>query len=259
MTDEIPDFSTDEDLEALLTTSVSEMDEETRLEVQRYKARKLKAKRDAGMSTDRPGWWGPDQPAPQRTDGSADRTTKTARSTDEAERSPERAEDEPGQSGSESAAPDHPTESEAESEPAEESDTDEGAEEEERLPREELSDEPGEEELIRAGLIEQPVEQDDSEGIFFTTVDSRKLYLAYGSNAHFLTLYYYQIPTSVNDPELEQWVRDLLATEAFEYALENDLTVIPQRADISETFLERHPEYRNAVKTSKRRRRTPVA
>lgn len=255
MTDEIPEFSTDEDLEALLTTSVSDLDEATRIEVQRYKARKLKAKRDAGLSSDRPGWWGPDQAAPQRADGSGGRSTGTAAVTDEDRTTdPEEAQQTPDES--DEAA----VESEDGVEPEEPGEMDEETEDEERLPREELSEEPGEEELMQAELIEQPVEQDDSEGIFFTTVDSRKVYLAYGSNAHFLTLYYYQIPTSLNDPELEQWIRDLLATEAFEYALDNNLTVIPKRADVSETFLDRHPEYRNAIKISNRRRRhAPVA
>lgn len=49
--EEIPDFEADPELEDLLDEDVLELDEETRQEVQLYRARKMKAARDAGMGT----------------------------------------------------------------------------------------------------------------------------------------------------------------------------------------------------------------
>lgn len=56
MADDIPGFERDPEIEELLDQDVLEMDEDTRSEVQLYKSRLLQAKRDAGMSTDKPPW-----------------------------------------------------------------------------------------------------------------------------------------------------------------------------------------------------------
>lgn len=259
MSDEIPNFTPDDDLEPLLSEPVSELDEDTRIELQRYKSRKLKAWRDAGMSGEQPPWWGPDGVAPERADVAPGASGGQVRPT-----SGEGSD--PSTTGEESGETAEPTSNEAEAdgeeaptEDATEEEDDEEEEEVEVLPREELGEEPTEEELIRARLIEQAVEQDDSEGIFFTTIDRRKIYLAYGANAHYLTLYYYQVPSTVTDPELIRWIKDLLARRAFEHAREENLTVIPQRAEVSENFLQRHPEFRDCVKRPKRRRSTSAA
>lgn len=250
MSDEIPNFTPDDELEPLLSEPVSDLDEDARIQVQRYKSRKLKAKRDAGMSGERPAWWAPDGVAPERADvvpGASDGQVRP--STGDSGSSPNAMETEE----TKEPEPDEP-EGDGEQEPPEEAaEEDEEEEEVEVLPREELGEEPTEDELIRARLIEQPVEQDDSEGIFFTTIDRRKIYLAYGANAHYLTLYYYQVPSTVTDAEQVRWVKDLLARRAFEHAREEDLTVIPQRAEISENFLKRHPEFRDSVKRPNRR------
>jgi len=246
MGEDLPGFTVNEELEGLLSSPVSELEEDTRLELQRYKARKLKARRDAGESG-----------APERADvvpgevggspeGGGEPTTPTA---SDAQASPEE--------DGEGAPPEDAEESVEEVDEATPQ-ADAEAEEEEVLPREELGAEPGEERLLQARLIEQPVEQDDSEGIFFTTVDRRKVYLAYGANRHFLTLYYFQVPTTLEgDPELVGWIKDLLARRAFEHAEENDLRVIPQRADVSEAFLQRHPEFQERVKRPARFRGSP--
>lgn len=56
MSESIPNFSEKSELEELLDADVHELDEDTRLDVQLYKSRKLKAKRDAGVSDQSPGW-----------------------------------------------------------------------------------------------------------------------------------------------------------------------------------------------------------
>lgn len=57
MADEsIPGFTVDPELEELLDEDPYDLDEETRLDVQLYKSRKLQAKRDAGMSESTPSW-----------------------------------------------------------------------------------------------------------------------------------------------------------------------------------------------------------
>ncbi len=256
MADDIPGFTPDEELEPLLSRPPSELEEDRRLNVQRYKARKLKAKRDAGVSESRPGWWADAGIAPVRssvapgTEG-GDQPPDDDRDDEPADRDPpeesEEGPDEKREEPSDDADAEEPPD-EAEDEPAEE-----------RLPREARGEEPTDEELTRAGLIGGPIEQDDSEGIFFTTVDRRKFYLAYGGGSHYLTLYYYQVPSDLDDQELIGWVKDLLAHRAFEYAREEGLTVIPQRADISVDFLERHPEYRKDVKRPSRRRSASTA
>ncbi|MFB6226707.1 MAG: hypothetical protein ABEH89_00080 [bacterium] len=53
---EIPNFNRNEDIEELLDEDISELDRETLLDVQRYKSRKLKAKQDAGLSSESPSW-----------------------------------------------------------------------------------------------------------------------------------------------------------------------------------------------------------
>lgn len=58
MAEDIPGFERDPEIEELLDKDVSELDEETRSEVQLYKSRMLQAKRDAGMSSDTPPWEG---------------------------------------------------------------------------------------------------------------------------------------------------------------------------------------------------------
>lgn len=265
MADDIPNFTADDELEALLSEPVSELDEDTRIDVQCYKSRKLKAIRDAGMSGDRPGWWASDGVAPERADVAPGASGGEVRpsSSDTPGASPDGEASDDTDGASEDGTDDDTEESVTE-EPVEESGDDDGEEAEEdeeveTLPREALGEEPSEDELIRARLIEQPVEQDDSEGIFFTTIDRRKIYLAYGANAHYLTLYYYQVPTTVADPQLIRWVKDLLARRAFDYALDEGLTVIPQRAAVSENFLDRHSEYRDHVKRPDRRRPTSAA
>lgn len=266
MADDIPNFTPDDELESLLSEPVSELDEDTRIEVQRYKSRKLKAIRDAGMSGDRPEWWASDGVAPERahvTPGAPGGDVRPSSDETAGVSSPgETAGDTDG--ASEDGTDDATEERVTEEPPEQPSGDDEGKgdeedEEVETLPREALGEEPSEDELIRARLIERPVEQDDSEGIFFTTIDRRKVYLAYGTNAHYLTLYYYQVPTTVADPQLVRWVKDLLARRAFDHALEEELTVIPQRAAVSEDFLDRHPEYRDHVKRPNRRHPTSAA
>jgi cytochrome b6-f complex iron-sulfur subunit len=64
--DDIPGFDEDPELEELLTSDLSDLDEETLADVQRYKSQKLKAKRDADCATDRPGWWPEGASAPER-------------------------------------------------------------------------------------------------------------------------------------------------------------------------------------------------
>lgn len=57
MADEsIPGFTVEPELEELLDEDPYDLDEETRLDVQLYKSRKLQAKRDAGMSESAPSW-----------------------------------------------------------------------------------------------------------------------------------------------------------------------------------------------------------
>jgi hypothetical protein len=64
--EDIPGFDEDPELEKLLTSDLSDLDEDTLQDVQRYKSQKLKAKRDADCATDRPGWWANDASAPEQ-------------------------------------------------------------------------------------------------------------------------------------------------------------------------------------------------
>lgn len=52
----IPNFNPNPDLEALLEEDPTSLDEQSLIDVQRYKAKKLKAKRDAGESDGSPDW-----------------------------------------------------------------------------------------------------------------------------------------------------------------------------------------------------------
>lgn len=63
--DDIPGFDEDPEMEDLLTADLADLDEEQRQEVQLYKSQKLQAKRDAEVSTDRPGWWPEGARAPE--------------------------------------------------------------------------------------------------------------------------------------------------------------------------------------------------
>lgn len=87
--EDIPGFDEDPELEDLLSEDPQDLDEETLQDVQRYKARKLKAKRDADVSSDRPGWWPEGASAPERLEdvGHAGGGTAPASSGDEASES----------------------------------------------------------------------------------------------------------------------------------------------------------------------------
>ena len=63
---DIPGFDEDPELEDLLSKSPEDLDQDTLEDVQQYKSQKLKAKRDADQSTDRPGWWPEGAQAPER-------------------------------------------------------------------------------------------------------------------------------------------------------------------------------------------------
>lgn len=122
--DDVPGFDSDPELDELLTRGVGELDEETRIEVQRYKARYLKAKRDAGMSASRPPWWEGDE-APEtveETDQSgADLEAAPPQPESEPEEEPVEATQEPSPEQEEEAGEtpeEPPAEPEEEPEPA---------------------------------------------------------------------------------------------------------------------------------------------
>ncbi|MFB6356893.1 MAG: Rieske 2Fe-2S domain-containing protein [bacterium] len=56
MSEDIPGFERDEELEQHLDEDIFSLDEDTRIKLQRYKSQLLKARRDADMSTSSPPW-----------------------------------------------------------------------------------------------------------------------------------------------------------------------------------------------------------
>ncbi len=166
MTEEIPGFDRDPELDELLTSDLAELDEETRTDLQRYKARLLKARRDADRSTARPPWWG-DSPAPETLSGAnfsgvdMDAALEEVEAAAETEQKAEETSEEEPEDVEEPAA-EEPEES-APEEPAEE------APEESPEPEEvEISDE----DLVEVGfevdpdleeLIDQDVHEIESE------------------------------------------------------------------------------------------------
>ncbi len=273
---DVPGLEHDPELDELLTENVAEMDEETRTRVQRYKARVLKAKRDADQATEVPEWWSvprafetvEESDQSRRSPGAAPsggaeeaeepESAQPAEETDEAEpvsdgKPEEGSEEEREEPESEPEAEEEAPEEVAEEDPeaaveAESGGTKEGEEEEEEpeepeLSLEDLGDEPSEDELLRAHVIDAPVEQEDSQGIFKTSVEYRKCYLSYTRRSKFLTLHHYELPDTIEDERIRTWIKDLLARKAYEFAEENELIVIPQGSDIWDDFLARHPEF----------------
>lgn len=251
MTEPISGFDPDDELEALLQDPVDDLDEDVLQDLQLYKSRKLQARRDSGESNERPGWWKTDRaprtllelhrdPEAVETSGSPDSATQPTDSDSDPDESPE--------SGDKNTEPAEETETSKDGENEGENPEDDDSEPE--LSIDELDENPTEDELIRAGIIDGPVEQEDSQGVFQTSLSNRKAYVAYTLKGPFLTLNFLQLPSTITDERIETWVKDLLIATAFEHARDEDLKVIPQSPEISKRFLPRHPEYNDLVKES---------
>lgn len=114
---------------------------------------------------------------------------------------------------------------------------------------------PEEEELVEAGIIDQPVEHDGSDECFHTSLDNRKAALHYGENPDRLTAYHFSLPSILSEP-VRQTIEDVLARALFEYAREENKIVHPQDARLRSGFLARHSEYYELTTDSVPQRRT---
>ncbi|MFB6356943.1 MAG: hypothetical protein ABEJ65_10570 [bacterium] len=122
--EDIPGFEADPDLTPLLLDDPREMDEDTRSDVQTYKSKILKARRDADMSGGKPPWW-TYEVAPETLPQLAGEETREAgggaeeASSEEPEKTEETTEESAEETGEEPSE-DQAEEVEAESEPEEE-------------------------------------------------------------------------------------------------------------------------------------------
>lgn len=116
---------------------------------------------------------------------------------------------------------------------------------------------PTDEELVEAGILDEPIEHDTSDNCFYTSIDNRKAALHYGPKQDRLTVYHYNLPTILSET-LRHTVEDVLARALFEHAEDENKVVHPQLPRLRSGFLARHPEYveqtTGAADSARRRR-----
>lgn len=284
--EEIPGFDPDPDLTPLLLEDLREMDEEERSNVQTYKSKIMKARRDADIDEGKPPWWSIDHASPTMAGLAGEEPVEAPSGggdDEEPDEEPEETAEEPTEEAGEEEAeeaggatidvdPDEikdavsafwsgeMDEDALEEELGEaiataaigaraEQDKIEEEQVEKRLveSRDEL--EPTEEELLAADLIDQPVENESSNNCFMVPVNNQKCSLFYTEDDQRLILHNFSMPTSL-DNQWRLWVEDQLVKNAFEHAEENGLDVFAERAHIYKDFLSRYPEFEELTKNA---------
>lgn len=276
---DISGFEPDDELTPLLLEDLREMDEDERQKVQIYKARIMKARRDADIDEGVPPWWTNDSAAETMAGLAGEEPSEPSADTDSGEETEEPDEAEPpaDEDTDEAGAtidvdPDEIKEAvhafwngdteedeltdelgEALATAAiaarEAQDEIEDNQVEKRLveSRDEL--EPTQEELLAADLIDQPVEKEGSNNCFMVPVKKQKASLFYTEDDERLILHNFSLPTTL-DNQWGLWIEDQLVKTAFEYAEENDLDVFAERARIYKDFLRRYPEFEDLTKNA---------
>jgi len=277
----ISGFDPDDELTPLLLEDLREMDEDERQKVQTYKARIMKARRDADINEGAPPWWTSDSAAQTMAGLAGEEPAKASGGSDTAEDAGEpdetdEAEVEEGDTDEGGATIDVDPDEIKEAVHAywnQETDEDELKEElgealataaiaareaqdetkanqvKKRLveSRDEL--EPTEEELLAANLIDQPVENEGSNNCFMVPVKNQKASLFYTEDDERLILHNFSLPTTL-DNQWRLWIEDQLVKAAFEHAEEKDLDVFAERARIYKDFLRRYPEFEDLTKNA---------
>jgi hypothetical protein len=291
--EEIPGFEPDSDLTALLLDDLRDMDEDQRSEVQTYKSKIMKARRDADIDEGKPPWWKADRAAAtmaglageepaEAPAGGGDEEDEEASGEDEAEAEESSDEEAAGEEATEDTGdeggatidvdPDEIKDAvadywggdlsdeeledqlgEAVATAAiaarEEQDQIEEEQVEKRIVEDRKQLEPTEDELLAADLIDEPVENDNSDNCFKVPVHNQKCALFYTDDGDRLILHNFSMPTTL-DNQWRLWIEDQLVKNAFEYAEENGLEVFAERSRIYKDFLNRYPDFEELVKNA---------
>ena len=88
-----------------------------------------------------------------------------------------------------------------------------------------------------------PVSHDSSAHRFVAKLGGQEAYLAYRRQDDTLDFYYTYVPDSFRG----RGIAEALCKAGFEYAKANQLKVIPSCPYVGDTYLRRHPEYRELI------------